>query len=179
MVKRIGKLTDLDFSLTPIALNNPKIRYASRGLVFNAEGKIALLNKVNKNEYKLPGGGFEENETNDQAFKREVKEEIGCELDFYNLIGCFEEERSQDNFIQFSNIYLAVAKHDRMNPTYSEKELEEGARVIWVSVQEALNLVENSMTKLKESKYEDLYNSRFIVKRDALIIRYYMDNLMS
>lgn len=179
MNKKIGKLSDFDFNLKPVALNEPKVRYASRGLVFNVEGKIAIINKVNKNEYKLPGGGFEDNENSDQAFKREVREEIGSELDFFNLIGVFEEERSQDNFVQFSNIYLAVVKHDRMHPTFSEKEIEEGARVVWVSVDEALSLITNSYQRIIPSKYEDLYNSRFIIKRDAMILTYYIDNLMS
>ena len=65
-------ITDKDFNLDAVELNNPRIRIGARGLVFNNDNKIAILNKKNKNEYKLVGGGVEENEEPQVAFKREV-----------------------------------------------------------------------------------------------------------
>ena len=59
----ICKLTDLDIGEKYIEINNPKIRTASRGIVIRDDGKIAIFNKSNKNEYKLPGGGTENSET--------------------------------------------------------------------------------------------------------------------
>lgn len=35
-------------------------RKASRGIIIK-NGLVALINKKNKNEYKLPGGGIEDN----------------------------------------------------------------------------------------------------------------------
>ena len=74
----IKVLVDEDFGLNSIKFNNPKIRKGARGIIINHDGKIAVFNKVNKNEYKLPGGGINEGETPEEAFKREALEETGC-----------------------------------------------------------------------------------------------------
>ena len=46
----IIKDSDIGYK-SSIELNNPKIRYASRGIVIK-DDKIAILNKTNKNETK-------------------------------------------------------------------------------------------------------------------------------
>ena len=58
----ISIIKDSDIGYEGSELNNPRIRYASRGIVIKGN-KIAILNKANKNEFKLPGGGIEDNET--------------------------------------------------------------------------------------------------------------------
>ena len=67
----IGKITDEDFEEEIKVMKEPRIRYGARGLVFNSEGKIAVLYKKIINEYKLIGGGIDENEDPIKAFKRE------------------------------------------------------------------------------------------------------------
>ena len=47
------KLTDKDFGIEPQEMNNSRLRLASRGIVVREDGKIAIQNKQNKNEYKL------------------------------------------------------------------------------------------------------------------------------
>lgn len=54
-------------------MENPKLRLGARGIVIREYGKIAIFNKSNKNEYKLPDGGLEGEEKPEEAFKREVK----------------------------------------------------------------------------------------------------------
>ena len=44
-------ITDKDFNLDAVELNNLRISIGARGLVFNNDNKIAILNKKNKNEY--------------------------------------------------------------------------------------------------------------------------------
>ena len=52
-------LRDKDIGQEPIEMNeNPELRLSSRGIVIREDGKIAIFNKSNKNEYKLPGGGI-------------------------------------------------------------------------------------------------------------------------
>ena len=75
------KLTDEDFGLIPQKMDNYRVRMAARGIVIRDDGKIAIQNKANKNEYKLVGGGMEANEDPEVAFKREVMEEAGCEVE--------------------------------------------------------------------------------------------------
>lgn len=64
-------------------MNNSRLRLGARGIAIREDGKIAIFNKSNKNEYKLPGGGLEGEgeEEPEEAFKREVVEEIGCEIE--------------------------------------------------------------------------------------------------
>ena len=64
-------------------MNNSRLRLGARGIAIKEDGKIAIFNKSNKNEYKLPGGGLEGEgeEEPEEAFKREVLEEIGCEIE--------------------------------------------------------------------------------------------------
>lgn len=64
-------------------MNNSRLRLGARGIAIREDEKIAIFNKSNKNEYKLPGGGLEGEgeEEPEEAFKREVLEEIGCEIE--------------------------------------------------------------------------------------------------
>lgn len=103
----IGIVKDSNFNMEVKPLKNPEIRYASRGIVFNDKGEIAVFNKKNKNEYKLPGGGIEEKEDKIEAFKREVLEETGCFVEITNYLGIIIEEKSLTNFKQISYVYTA------------------------------------------------------------------------
>ena len=50
----ICKITDEDIGEKIINMENPKLRLGARGIVIRDDGKIAIFNKSNKNEYKLP-----------------------------------------------------------------------------------------------------------------------------
>ena len=80
----ICKITDKDIGEKYNEIDNPKIRFAARGIVIRDDGKIAIFYKSNKNEYKLPGGGMENDENPEEAFKREVLEETGCVVEIVN-----------------------------------------------------------------------------------------------
>ncbi len=45
------------------------VREAARGIVIDDEGKIAMLHVSKNNYYKLPGGGIDEGEDKETAFK--------------------------------------------------------------------------------------------------------------
>ena len=67
----ICKITDQDIGETSVEMENPRIRLGARGIVIREDGKIAIFNKRNRNEYKLPGGGLEGEEEPEIAFKRD------------------------------------------------------------------------------------------------------------
>ena len=54
-------------------MEKPQLRKGARGIVIREDGKIAIFNKANKHEYKLPGGGIEENENPEDAFYYDPK----------------------------------------------------------------------------------------------------------
>ena len=55
-------------------------------------------------------------------------------------------------------------------------EKEEGLEFLWVDINEALNKMKECLGKLKESKYDDIYRTKFMVMRDIEILEYYLKN---
>lgn len=175
----INKLTDKDFNLENKPLDNPRHRYGARGIVFNSKNEIAVLYKKYKNEYKLIGGGIDEGEDPKAAFQREVLEEAGCKVEIDEELGIFEEIKSQDNFIQTSHIYLSHIIEDTGKKHFTEKELCEGATLIWCDLDRAMFLIKDSENKIVASKFESemsVYHTKFIVRRDYEILKYYKEN---
>lgn len=179
MENLIAIIKDSDIGYENIILNNPVTRYASRGIVYNKENKIAIFNKVNKNEFKLPGGGLEKGETFKEAFIREVKEETGCLLNSIREIGYVEEHKSHSNFKQISKVFIGQCVNLNIDLNLTDKEEDEGGKVVWMEIEEALDSMKNSLGNLKASKYEDLYITKFIVSRDIKILEYYKNNKKS
>lgn len=168
-------IKDTDVGFENLEYKTQKSRTASRGIVVNGD-KIALLYKSNKNEYKLPGGGIENDEEPTEAFKREILEETGCEVEIIEKLGTSEEFKSHTNFYQLSHIFLAKLIKDTNQLNLTEKEINEGSKPIWVTLDEAITLVNSSFDKLKESTYDkcdNVYSTRFVIKRDLKILTEY------
>lgn len=175
-MKCIKVITDKDFNLLQRKFDNPRIRYGARGIVINHEGKIAIINKTLKNEYKLVGGGIEEDEDPTKAFKREVLEEAGCIVEIDDCLGTFEELKSHDNFKQTSYVYVAHVIKDTKELHFTQKEIDEGAKLLWLNIEDAMKLIKDSEDKLIASKYENVYHTKFIARRDYEILRYYINH---
>ena len=173
----ICKITDKDISEEYMELENPKIRLASRGIVIRDDGKIAIFNKSKKNEYKLPGGGIENDETPEDTFKREVLEETGCVVEIIKKLGITEEYKYKTNFKQISNVYLGKVLEDTKQLNITEKEKNEGSRIIWETPKRALELIKNCYDNLLASDYDSIYVTKFVVLRDSKILEYYIKNL--
>ena len=169
----IFKLTDKDFDLEPQEMINCRFRKAARGIIIREDGKIALQNKRKKNEFKLVGGGIEKDEDPKKAFKREVLEEAGCEIEIIDELGKVEEFKSYLNLKQVSYIFVAKVVKNIHKLNLTEKEIDEGAQLIWVTPNDAIRLITDCYDKLAPSKYEDVYATRFVVLRDRKILEYY------
>ena len=168
------KITDEDIGEVSKDMNNPRLRLGARGIVIREDGKIAIFNKSNKNEYKLPGGGIEDDENPEEAFKREVLEETGCKIEIINKLGTTEEYKTLDNFKQISYIFVGKVVEDTKQLNVTQKEKDEGAKLIWETPENALKVITESYDKLVASKYESVYHTRFFVLRDRKILEYYM-----
>lgn len=169
------KLTDEDFGMVPQEMKNCNIRLAARGIVLRKDGKIALQNKSNKNEYKLVGGGMEGYEDPQVAFQREVLEEAGCEIEIIQQLGTTEEYKSLRNLKQTSHIFVAKVIKDINHLNLTQKEKDEGAKLLWVEPKEALKLITECYDKLLPSDYDDVYDTKFVVLRDRKILEYYLN----
>lgn len=175
MEKLIVRITDKDFGMEFCDMENPKLREGSRGIVIREDGKIAIFNKTNKNEYKLPGGGIEEGENPEDAFYREVAEETGCKVEIIKCLGITEEYKYKNNFKQISYIFVSKVIEDTQKLNLTQKEKDEGTKLLWVEPIEALELIKDCISNLKDSQYEDVYSTKFIVLRDRKILEKYLN----
>lgn len=173
----ICKITDLDIGEELLKMENPRLRLAARGIVIREDGKIAVFNKSNKNEYKLPGGGIEGEENPEIAFKREAMEETGCEVEIIKELGATEEYKSLNNFKQISYVYVGKVIKDTKQLHVTEKEKDEGAKLLWETPQKALELITECYNNLIASKYESVYSTKFIVLRDRKILEKYINEM--
>lgn len=72
-----------------------------------------------KEYYTIPGGGVEENETNEEALKRELKEELNIEVDIEKYLFKIDTEKNTEYFYLCKyisgNFTLNGEELDRMN----------------------------------------------------------------
>ena len=175
-MKCFKTITDEDLGLNSVPFDNPRHRLAARGIILNDDGKIAILYKEAKREYKLIGGGIEEDEDPVKAFKREALEETGCLIEIDDCLGTTEELKSLDNFKQTSYIYVAHVVKDTKSINLTEQEKGEDSSLLWLDIEKAMEKIKECESKLIGSKYEgnmSIYHARFIVKRDYAILSYY------
>jgi ADP-ribose pyrophosphatase YjhB (NUDIX family) len=101
-----------------------------RAVVFNETGKFLVVSEADDpNNFKLPGGKFEGEESSDQAIRRELREELSLEASSYllTLVATLETEEERDN----RYIYLV-----NLNPGVPVSPVdEEIARFMWVDEQ--------------------------------------------
>jgi len=121
-----------------------KYRKAVRAVVFDNENKVALLHVTKLNYYKLPGGGVEGAESDEESLKRECLEEIGCRVEIVSEIGRVLEHRDKIETDQESFCYLAKLSGKKGKPNLVDYEITDGFETVWVSLDEAVELAENS-----------------------------------
>lgn len=166
----LSELGDADFNSGYISPKNIKyeLRKAARGILVQ-NNKIALLFVSKKNYHKLPGGGVEENESIEEAFKREILEETGCKCKIKESNSLTVEYRDQFEIFQVSYVFFAevVGKPGKTN--FVDDEIYDKFELKWVTVDEASRLFE----KDKPERYED----KFIHSRDKSILEFYKNGI--
>lgn len=139
-------------------------REATRAIVINPLGAIALLKVGAHNYHKLPGGGIEEGEEIKQALARELLEEIGCIVEITDEVGEVIEYRDQYEMKQTSYCYIGKQIGEVQDPDFTEKEIADEMSIIWAAnIDEAILLLEQDQPMN--------YTGEFIVKRDLQLLR--------
>lgn len=116
-----------------------RLRGAVRAVVLDKAKKIALLNVAKHNYHKLPGGGIEAGEDEITALKRECLEETGCQIEVSSEIGSILEYKDQWQVKQESFCYLAKVIGQKQQPEFTEEELVDGFKLLWVDLKTAIN----------------------------------------
>lgn len=135
------------FDCREIKLKKKPKRFASRAVIFNQD-KLLMLYLSETNEYKFPGGGVEENETNEDALIREAAEEAGVRIKkIHECLGYIDQiypdiYDSRKTFYMRSLYYLCDIYDDFIKQKLSNQELSLGYKPIWVSLDEAIHINE-------------------------------------
>ena len=139
-----------------------EIREASRAVLFDENGLIPLLFVSKYNYHKLPGGGINDGEDKVKSLVREILEEVGSKIKVDGEIGKVIEFRSKRNLKQISYCYIGKII-SKGTPDFTEKELSQGFKLVWLPLEEAIFKVEND----KPTNYE----GSFIQKRDIVFLK--------
>lgn len=166
---KLLKIIQLNKDLKPEEIKDFKVRNASRAIVFDEDNKIGLLYVANHNYHKLPGGGIEDGEDVVKALDRECLEEIGCHIKVLGELGEIKEYRDKWSLEQHSFCYLANVVGEKGEPNFTQKELDGGFKIKWVSLDEAIQL-------LKADKPND-YEGMYIQIRDLTFLEEAKNNL--
>ena len=158
-------IRDADIGSDLPAPSEYRERRASRAIVFDNDGKVALLNATKKSYHKLPGGGIEEGEDIKAALGRELLEEIGCVVDNLRELGIIEEFRNGNlKLHQLSYCFLADIVGEKGIPNLEDGEAADGFETVWVDLEEAIKILE-SETGIER------YEGKFIRLRDLIFLQ--------
>jgi 8-oxo-dGTP diphosphatase len=164
VMKMIRKITDSDIFGGTSELMDTVSRFASRGVLIDDQMNVAMMYMSETNLYKLPGGGIEEGETREESYLREIKEETGHEAEILYDLGYIEEHKKRNDFMQFSFCYIAKARRRVSAANLSESELQLGMAVNWMTLDKALEVMNESLTNCND------YSTRFMILRDNTIL---------
>lgn len=156
-------IRDSDFGFDTPTPTEYRERQAARAIVFDTDGKIALLHATVKGYHKLPGGGIEEGETPEGALKRECLEEIGCAVRDIQELATAEEFRNQISLHQISHCFLARLDGEKGTPQLEPDEIEEGFQTVWMTLGDAIQTIESEVSNPN-------YLSRFMTTRDLAFL---------
>ncbi len=142
-----------------------RLRKSARAILFNSEGCIATQHLTVYNFHKLPGGGVEAGELIEDALRREVREEVGCEIEIVHPVGMTIEYRNKYRLIHLSYCYVANVLGEIGIPNLDTAEIKEGQETLWLLPLEVLERMKSD----KPVKFE----SYFILKREISFLEEY------
>ncbi|MDO8552667.1 MAG: NUDIX domain-containing protein [bacterium] len=150
-------------SLTPPP-NAYRERESARAVVFNDDGKIAILFASKKNYHKLPGGGVEEGEDLNAALVRELREEIGCAIKNPREFAMIEEYRNKQTLHHIAHCFLAELEGEVGTTRMDESEIADGFTTEWMNLSDAI-------AKIAGETAIESYEGKFIRLRELAFLK--------
>lgn len=143
-----------------------ELRKSARGIVLNENGEMATQYLNTYNYHKLPGGGVDRGETVEEALKREVKEEVGCDCEIIKFLGITIEYRNKYKLLHISYGFVAKVVGDIGVPTLEKGEIEEGQETLWLPPEEVLE-------KMK-SDDPGKFQGHFVLEREKTFLEEFL-----
>lgn len=112
-----------------------------RAVVLNSAQKIALVYIKNRRYHKLPGGGVEDGESIAASLRRELREEVGCEVRLLHEVGRVIEYRDRAGQLRDSYCWIAQLVGELQEPKLTQDEKEKGLEIHWMGLEEAINVI--------------------------------------
>ena len=109
-------------------------RTACRSIVIN-DGEILLSYETKTDQWIIPGGGSEENESDKDCVIRETSEETGHLIEASDCVLEIDEYYENEKYISKYFLCKAVGK---TNVSLTQREIEVGMEPRWISIEEAL-----------------------------------------
>lgn len=134
---------------------NYKVRPTAKGIVLDSDGHIALLS--NGEHSLFPGGGVDDGETFEEAFIRECKEEIGCDVAIISHIGNACHFRAKNMTKYDVHFFVGKVVGEKGTPTTREAG-ELACTINWLTKEEVLTTLEEQMHTMRDDDYPAHFN---------------------
>lgn len=120
------------------------IKRAARTVIFDDNQKVAVLKVRGGAYYKIPGGGIEEGESDEEAAIREAREEAGCEIELLAKLGEDEFPDPSGQKMHWSICFLAKVKGEKKRADFDDWEKSNDFELLWLPYDEAIDLFNNA-----------------------------------
>lgn len=158
-----------DPKATPGNLKEYNVRKAVRGVLLR-NNTVALINVTKSGYHKFPGGGVETGESNEEAFKREVLEETGCDCEILESGPITIQYLDKIKLVQISYIFFGKVVGKMGEPNLEQGEKDEGFVLEWIPI--------SKVRELWNKENPEEYEEKFIKFRDSEIFNYYEEKLL-
>jgi len=164
-MKLLKEITERSLGISDAEILAEKFRFrkSARAILLNDNNEVSIQHVTKWNYYKLPGGGVEIGETEEEALKREIIEEVGCDLTIEKELGIVIEWRNNQDLLHLSYGYLCRVKGKITEPSYEEGEIADGFKPIWVSLDEAISLMNDNYP-------DEPYQAKSIISREKAFL---------
>lgn len=157
------------------SVNN--VRHGVFGLVLRA-GLVGVIHAEHEGHHELPGGLSEGRETPHAAFRREIREELGVEIDQPQALAVIREVWFSRRTETFSHLLIARAIGEPQARALTQKELARGLQIKWLPFPTAKELIRIERPALVSGRMKhdrDLLALDFLHQQPVILRAYGLD----